>query len=536
VADLDTLITVPEDELARILGALTYEERVTLSRMLDDRAENPCLRYADDPVGFVTNHLGETLWSKQKEILESVRDHKRTAVSSCHASGKSHIAARLVAWWVVVHPVGTARVVTTAASWRQVRTVLWYHIRKLWQRYDLMGEVYTTTWVAQNTLIADGFAPLEHNETAVQGIHSPHLLVVVDEAAGIGPNMGRAIEALMTGGHTRLLLIGNPSVDQEGSWFERACTSPIYNPIRIGAYDTPNFTGEDAGLCRACPANVEPHPVAEHLVDETWVRDVVSEFGEDSAFVEARVHARFPRVTANKVIPLSWCEEATDNEEPAEGQEIRLGVDIAADGGDEFVIAWADGWKVSVRHRSSGQDNANPVTVAGVILSSIRDAEEEHHRRGISAPVRVKVDSIGVGWGVAGLLVQWGTEGRHGAQIVLVNVAEKAGDSGKFSSQRGEMWWNGRTLVQPIASDTGPRQQIRLDVDQRTLAQLSGPTYKSDSSGRIVIESKKDMKRRGVPSPDRAEAVLLALYEPPRARKPKLVAPLGMSQANPWTM
>ena len=161
----------------------------------------------------------------------------------------------------------------------------------------------------------------------------------------------------MTGGHTRLLILGNPPTDQEGSWFERACSSDLYNVIPIGAYDTPNFTGEDAGTCKSCPTNVPPHEVKTHLVDQTWVDDVIKEFGEESAFVEARVHARFPSVVANKVIPLSWIEASADNELPEQGA-IRIGVDVAADGGDEFVIAWADGMRCSVRHKSSGKSNS----------------------------------------------------------------------------------------------------------------------------------------------------------------------------------
>jgi hypothetical protein len=83
-------------------------------------------------------------------------------------------------------------------------------------------------------------------------------------------------------------------------------------------------------------------------------------------------------------------------------------------------------------------------------------------------------------------------------------------------------------LIQPREG----KQEIRLDVDRQVLAQLAGPTYKSDSSGRIQIESKADMKRRGVSSPDRAEAILLALYE--NKSTVPTIAPLSFGQANPW--
>jgi hypothetical protein len=95
------------------------------------------------------------------------------------------------------------------------------------------------------------------------------------------------------------------------------------------------------------------------------------------------------------------------------------------------------------------------------------------------------------------------------------------------------MWWNGRTLIQPAPDGL---QTVRLDIDQRALAQLSGPQYHANSSGRIVIEAKKDMKKRGVSSPDRAEAILLALFEPPGKRKGKIEMPLSLDQSNPWSM
>lgn len=533
---LGTLLTATPEQRALVFAGLSDAERRKLAEQLDYEAQNPWAKYADDPVGFVEEGLGETLWSKQKQVLESIRDNKRTAVPSCHASGKSHLSARAVAWWGSVHPAGTVRIVTTASTFRQVRNVLWAQIRRVIHKYNLGGEANQVEWRKGTELIADGFSPADNDETATQGVHAPHLLVVVDEAGGISPVLGRALEALMTGGHTRLLLLGNPPVDNEGSWFEKACHSDLYNTIPIGAYDTPNFTGEDAGMCHACPKEVPEHPISEHLVDQEWVDDVVSEFGEDSAFVEARVHAKFPRVTANKVIPLSWLEQATENEFPLEGQAIRLGVDVAADGGDEFVIAWADGYRVSVRHKSSGQANANPIDVAGVVLEHIREAEQLHKVRQVDQKVRVKIDAIGVGWGVAGILEKWGTEQRHNAEIVSVNVSERPLDPDKFSNQRAEMWWNGRSMVQPTPSPEGTRQQIRLDVDQRVLAQLTTPTYKSDSSGRIVIESKKDMKRRGVNSPDRAEAVLLALYDPRGRKVAPPIAPISIGQSNTWKL
>ena len=525
---LENLLSLPYDQRAPIIEKLSIEEKQALAKYVEN--VSPFTKYQNDPVRFVQEALDETLWSKQKEILESVRDNKRTAVPACHAPGKSHIAARAVAWWVSSFPPGTAQVVTTAPNYRQVRTILWSHIQRVWDKHGLPGDVLTTEWRIGKEIAAYGFSGQQHDEAVVQGIHAPHLLIVVDEAAGISPLIGTALEALMTGGHTRMLVLGNPPTDNEGSWFERSCNSPNYNLVPISAYDTPNFTGEDSGMCRSCPPQVAPHEVKTHLVDKDWVDEVTREFGSDSAFVEARVLAKFPRAINNKTIPLSWVEQAQDNEFANEGP-IKLGVDIASGGGDEFVIAKADGEIGSIIHRSSGSANANALDVAGVILQAILDAEDVHKQRGYSDPVRVKIDSIGVGWGIVSTLEGWRKEKKHNAQIIGVNVAEKAQDTIRFTGQRAELWWTGRQLLQP---DNQGLQRIRLDIDTRTQAQLSAPTYATDSGGRIAIEAKKSMKTRNVGSPDRAEALLLAFYEPPAKRNVMSVAPINIGQRNSW--
>lgn len=530
---VDKILNLDPSARVEVYAALSGEERAVLDMLLNAEINNPWARYEGRPQAFIEEGLGETLWSKQREICDSIVTNQRTAVAACHAPGKSHLSGRIVAWWIATHAPGTALAITIAPTHRQVRNIIWPHIRRCHYLAKLPGEVLTQTWKLGGDVIAYGFSPSPYDEAATQGIHAPNLLIVVDEAGGIGEVVGQALEALMTGGNTRLLLLGNPPTDLEDSWFERCYESPLYNSIRIGAYDTPNFTGEEVGVCRTCPPQVGEHLITKHLVDKQWVDDVISEFGPDSPFVEARVWARFPRSTANKAIPFSWCEQALihdDTDRIPEGR-IRLGVDIAADGGDEFVIAKADGFTVSMEHNSSGASNENPLDVAKVILNHVIAAEALHTERGIAEPVRVKIDSIGVGWGVSGLLTEWVKDRGLNAKVIGVNVSERARDPEKFRNVRAEMWWNTRVLLQPPPEG---RCEARLAIDRRTMSQLAGPTYKADSAGRIQIESKAEMKRRGVTSPDRAEAVLLALYEPPVFEVPN-VAPIALGQANQWS-
>ena len=230
---VDLVLNATPEERTKIYLSLTDDEKYALSVILDAELENPWARWENDPIGFIEDGLGEALWSKQKEILESIRDNKRTVVPACHAPGKSHLASRAVAWWIAVHPPGTAIAITTASTFKQVRNIMWAQIRKVHMNHELPGEILTTEWKMDGTVVAYGFRPADNNEAAVQGIHAPHLLIVVDEAGGISDKIGGALEALMTGGHTRLLVLGNPPTDQEQSWFERICASPLYNILPI---------------------------------------------------------------------------------------------------------------------------------------------------------------------------------------------------------------------------------------------------------------------------------------------------------------
>ena len=238
------------------------------------------------------------------------------------------------------------------------------------------------------------------------------------------------------------------------------------------------------------------------------------------------MYARFPRTTQTAVIPIDWIEQAMGLE--SDPGPVRLGVDVAADGGDEFVIAQLHGQTVKIVHASRG--NKSPVEVAGRVLEAIQRAQKIHEAQGTGEQVRVKIDAIGVGWGIAGLLDDWGKEGRHDADVVAVNVSQSAYDRDRFANQRAEMWWTGREALQP---DEEGYQDLALDIDHATMMQLAAPSYRSNSSGRLQIESKADMTKRGIGSPDRAEAILLALFEPPRWEQ-VIAPPMGITKSNEW--
>jgi len=108
------------------------------------------------------------------------------------------------------------------------------------------------------------------------------------------------------------------------------------------------------------------------------------------------------------------------------------------------------------------------------------------------------VDVIGIGSGVYDRLKE------QGFPVVSVNVAERACDSDEDARIRDELWAKVKDILQ---------EGLSLPDDEELAGQLSAPKYKFDSAGRIVIESKEDMKKRGVDSPDRADALALTFYQ-----------------------
>lgn len=550
---LADLMGVAPDVRRGFLAGLARDEIEQVLLAADAELGTPYGLWADDPVGFTEDVLGETAWSVPKKIMRTIATDKRVAVPSCFGSSKSWTAARMVLWKAFTTPVGPTQVVTLAPKWSHVHRQLWPEIRGAHARGKLpgtidMAQLKLTQRDGLEKVVAYGKAVQPWDESAVQGIHSPILLLIVDEAGGIGHTIGRNLRGMLVGENTSMLAIGNPPADEEGSWFEGLCGSHDVTTIPISAYGTPNLSGEVAPRCRTCPPEMPAHSLASHLVDQEWIDDAITENGAESNYVQAKVHARFPKGGPGRAIPAAWVDGAAESPEPdpedggwtrlcdlgladegdpwlvRDGAWVRLGVDVAADGGDELAISRVTGDLAQLLHTSAGPVNANAVDVAGVVLAQIRRAEALRQRLGTAAKVRVKIDGIGVGWGVAGILQAWAAEGMHDAEIVVVIVSEAPDREPESATlrpyrKRDEMWLAGRALLQPVRSH--PDGRLRLRVPGRTLAQLRGPQMSTSTSGHTVIEPKKKMKARGLKSPDQAESVLLAVYEPVARKRRK---------------
>lgn len=404
-----------------------------------DLLDPPTNPYLHDPAGWIADRLGEHLWSKQRQVAESVRDHRYTAVQSCHDAGKSFIASRLAAWWLDVHPPGEAFVVTTAPTFPQVRAILWREIGKAHRKADLPGRVNQTEWHIGGEIVAYGRKPADYDQAAFQGIHARYVLVIVDEACGVPKSLFDAVDALVTNEDCRVLAIGNP--DDPAAHFQTVCQpSSGWNVIHIDGLQTPNFTGEPV-----------PDSLRPLLLSRTWVEERKQRWGEGSALYTAKVRGLFPEDAEESVIPLSWVRAAQRRHldgSPAEGDPDRVGVDVARGGGDLSAIAVRHGRRIEQVVTLNRDDTT--VLVGDVI----------RHARGAEAVV----DVIGVGSGPYDQLRS------QGHRAVPFNASQATGKKDRAGELGFVNCVTGDTRVTPIgrplriyrARHDGPLYRVKM--------------------------------------------------------------------------
>lgn len=448
---------------------------------------------------FVREQLGEHPWSIQQRIMNSVRDNRRTAVPSCHGAGKSFISARIAAWWLSRFKPGEAFVVTSAPTGRQVRAILWREIGRAHSKGNLAGKTNQTEWWmpiegSKDEMVAFGMKPSDYDPTAFQGIHARYVLVIFDEACGIPTALWEAADSLISNDESRFLAIGNP--DDPKSEFANVCKPGSgWSVIHISAYDTPNLTGEQV-----------PELMKHVLVGKLWVEEKLRKWGVNNPLYISKVLGQFPLVADDGLIPAAWITAAQErNLEPetedekkiaAETWKTELGVDVGG-GGDKNIVAKKWGPIVRVIRRDQ---EPNTMVSCGKLINDIRE----------TGATLAKVDEIGIGRGMAERAVELD------APVLGVNVGSAPKDKESFVNLRAEGYWLLRERFQEGQMDIDPN-------DDDLAGQLAEIKFKRSSSGKIQIESKDEMKRRGLHSPDDADAVMLAVLPEAMCGNPEII-------------
>ena len=438
--------------------------------------------------------LGGSFWSKQEEIILSVRDNRYTTVRACHDVGKTYIAARTALWFLYSHPQSI--VVTTAPTMRQVENLLWRELRSAHEssKQKLGGEPLKTRLDIAPDWYAIGASSGDPDK--LQGFHaaSGDILIIIDEAAGVNEDAFEAIEGMMTSEKARMLMIGNPTSDS-GSFRESHHSWDYSNKIHISVFDTPNFVNNGIRTIEDLKDvnldNVEI--VSPWLVSPRWAFEKIDSWGIDSPMFQARVLGNFPSESTNTIIPLNYIELAYEKEHRERlkeaGGPLRLGVDPARFGNDETVITPRYGGYIPEQEISFKEGTT---ATAGRIM-----------QYNSPRPAFIGIDVDGLGGGVYDALSDANIDGIAEIHNNAKALPDATGLT--FANLASQLWWRARELF--IAGE------LAIPKDDKLIMQLSTRKYKFTGRG-LTVESKDDWKARYKgKSPDRADSLIYSLAD-----------------------
>jgi hypothetical protein len=317
--------------------------------------------------------------------------------------------------------------------------------------------------------------------TKFQGFHASAVLVVVDEASDVPVSVYDALKGSLTSRESHLLLIGNPT-ETSGTFYDsHHSLRHLYCTLKIGYKDTPNFQGNGE--------------VAPYLITESFVEQAQAEWGgPGSPQFDVRVLGEFPSQASDSIIAVQWAEEAVKRPAPTElpRRVFEMGVDVARFGSDESAVCircmdevvYTEAW-----------NKFDTMWTADRVAALARKYK-------VSA---IRVDAVGVGGGVLDRLRQLQDAGELplGIRVTEFLAASKPRDPERFKLRRDETW-------QALRDRFREGRICCLPDDQKLIGQLTSIRYYHDSSNRMLVESKDVLKKRGLKSPDRAEALMLA--------------------------
>lgn len=481
----------------------------------------------DDPESFVLfcfpwgqkntpleKFKGPRRWQREvlREITQHIRVNKgeidmdalRASISSGRGIGKSALVSWLILWMLTTR-IGSS-VIVSANSENQLRTVTWGELTK-WATMAMNShwwEVSATklvpaawlTDLVENQLkkgtrywAAEGKLWSEENPDSYAGVHNHDgMMVIFDEASGIPDG----IWSVAAGFFTEKIL--------DRYWFA------FSNPRRNTGYFFETFHGKrDFWKARIIDArNVEG-------TDQSIYNQIIAEYGEDSIQARVEVYGEFPAAGEDQFISPVTVEDAFKRPKYKDlTAPVVIGVDPARGGMDSTVIVVRQGRDLLAVKRFKGDDTMT--TVGNVI-----DAIEEYK------PALTVIDEGGLGYGILDRL----TEQRY--KVRGVNFGWKAKNPVMWLNKRSEMWGQMKEWLKTAS----------IPSDRALKSDLIGPMRKFNSSGAIQLEGKKEMKARGLASPDAADALAVTFAYPVASREyngrsVRRVSQLGSGSSAGW--
>lgn len=420
--------------------------------------------------------------AQQKAFLEALPRQKRISIRSGHGTGKDASASWAILWFLSTRPL--AKVVCTAPTARQLNDILWSEISK-WMRESAVQEEFIIQadkifhksapkeWWARAVSPSVKADPADQAET-LAGFHGDHLLIVVDEASGVEDPVFIPIEGALTQEDNRVMLIGNPTKNK--GYFH----DTQFHPEIAKEWFRLHWDSRDS-----------------ENVKKEYPLYMATKYGVDSNVFRIRVAGEPPLEDARTLIPLFWAEQCIGKHiEVSDDEPIYLGVDVARYGEDKSVILPRHGLRILPWLQFQGM---NTSTLAQHVQQTYEDTNAEG----------CTVDVIGVGAGVADMLRKNRMPG-----LFDVNASWSSGQPDKYALLRDELWWRVRDKCM-YGYYSFPDEKVpgdTLSLGQELANELSSPFYEFNRNGAIKVEGKKEMKKRGIASPNIADALCLTEY------------------------
>lgn len=425
------------------------------------------------PALFAREALGAQPFQWQEEAGRLLAQRRRLSVRSGHGVGKSAKMAWDILWFMTTH--FPAKVPATAPTSHQLQDILWAELAKWWrllcermpalgQEFELTAERFVLKARPDESFAVARTSRPERPE-ALQGFHSENILFLIDEASGVPDKVFEVAEgALSTAG---------------------AYVSMAANPTRTSGYFFDSHHKD-----RSAWATMHVNGETCENVARDYVENMRRKYGERSPVYLVRVKGEFAGDT-DTVIALELCESAKIRDVAGLGGQVVWGLDVARFGDDSSALA---------KRQRNVQLEPVKEWWGKDTMQTVGLLKREYDLAAIK-PDCINVDVIGIGAGVV-------DRGREiGLPVHGINVAESASISSDPTTGRGyhrlrdELWFAGREWLEA--------RDCRLADDDDTIAELTTVKYDILSSGAIKVESKAEMKARGVKSPNRADAWLL---------------------------
>lgn len=446
--------------------------------------------YRKDPVAFAREVLVFEPDEWQKSALMDLAANPKVAIKSGQGVGKTGMEAVCLLWFLCCYPY--PRIVATAPTKQQLHDVLWSEVNKWMSRSPLLSDIlkWTKTYIYMRNYEKRWFAVARTatKPENMQGFHEDNMLFIVDEASGVADPIMEAILGTLSGANNKLLMCGNPT-RTSGTFFDAFnADRAIYKCHTVSSADSPRTNKEN-------------------------IESLIRKYGEDSNVVRVRVKGLFPNQEDDVFIMLSIIEHCImlDLPEDVPIKRISFGVDVARYGSDETIIARNVGGNITLPVMFRGQ---SLMTTVGKIVQQYRAVIKEFPT--YRGKIYVNIDDCGLGGGVTDRLEEVKQEEKLNRMVIVpVNAAGKVPDAivNKQKEKACDIYDNLTTYLWGTVKDMLIAEEITLQNDNELVAQLSCRKYRLTSRGKMLLESKEEMKKRGIDSPDRADAVALSCYE-----------------------